>query len=153
MTVFASNGQVFINEFLASNASTNTDPNYGAYADWVELYNADTSSVNLKGYSLTDNLDDTQKWTFTTDVIIQAGGYLVLWCDDKGTGLYAPFKLSASGEAIGLFDATQQLVDSIVFGPQYTDISMGRRPNGGETWMYYTKASPGLPNETTGFAE
>ncbi len=152
LSTAASHAQVCINEFLASNAATITDPDFDSYADWIELYNSGETAINLKGYSLTDNLGDAQKWTFTTDLVLPAGGYLVLWCDDKATGLHAPFKLSASGEAIGLYDATLRLIDSIRYEPQYTDISMGRSPNGGNTWVYYTKVTPGTSNDTTGYA-
>ena len=58
----ASYGQVYINEFMASNTSTILDPDYKQSADWIELYNDGTSAVNLDGYFLTDNLTKPDKW-------------------------------------------------------------------------------------------
>ena len=50
-------GQILINEFLASNATINQDPDFYEYADWIELYNAGISNINLNGYYLTDDLN------------------------------------------------------------------------------------------------
>ncbi|MCD4664893.1 MAG: lamin tail domain-containing protein, partial [Bacteroidales bacterium] len=52
--------QVIINEYSASNLSTVTD-NYSSYDDWIELYNTDVSAVNLGGYFLSDNPNDSTK--------------------------------------------------------------------------------------------
>ncbi|HET6559779.1 MAG TPA: hypothetical protein VFG54_20805, partial [Prolixibacteraceae bacterium] len=46
---FTAQGQVVINEFMASNTGTIQDPDYGASADWIELYNAGANAVNLNG--------------------------------------------------------------------------------------------------------
>ena len=118
--------QITINEVLASNGSINTDPDYGANADWIELYNAGQTDVNLSGWSVTDNLDKPRKYTLPEGISIKSGGYLLIWCDGNGTGLHTGFKLSADGEEVGLFDATGQMTDSMTFGPQYGDISYGR---------------------------
>lgn len=39
LTAQAQPGRIFINEFLASNISTNYDPDFQQYADWIEIYN------------------------------------------------------------------------------------------------------------------
>jgi len=148
----SASSQIFINEILASNSTINTDPDYTSYADWIELYNAGETAVNLNGYFLTDNLENPQKWPITADISIPSKGFLLIWCDDNATGIHTNFKLSASGEEIGLYNASQVLIDSLVFGPQYTDISYARYPDGGATWMYYTTPSPISNNDSTGFA-
>ena len=43
MAAMPAKAQIIINEVLASNGSTNTDPDYGANADWIELHNALTT--------------------------------------------------------------------------------------------------------------
>ena len=60
--------QITINEVLASNNSINEDPDYGANADWIELYNAGQTDVDLSGWSVTDNLKKPQKY------ILRRGG-------------------------------------------------------------------------------
>jgi len=141
--------QLKINEFLASNASVNADPEYNENADWVEVYNAGEMNVNLNGYYLSDDFTQPKKWQLDTNIIIPAKGFLLLWTDGYSTGLHAPFKLSASGEQLALYDSSNELLDSVTFGPQNTDISYGRSPDGGSTWSYFSKPTPGTANSTT----
>jgi hypothetical protein len=50
---------VFINEWMAANTNTApADPADGT-EDWFELYNAGTEAIDLGGYWLTDNLNNT----------------------------------------------------------------------------------------------
>ena len=118
--------QITINEVLASNNSINEDPDYGSNADWIELYNAGQTDVDLSGWSVTDNLKKPQKYILPEGTSIKAGGYLLIWCDDIADGLHAGFKLSADGEEVGLFDTDSVMVDFMSFGAQYIDISYGR---------------------------
>lgn len=143
--------QIKINEVLASNSSINSDPDFNANADWIELYNADSLSVNLKGYSITDNLGLPSKYVIAQDLILPAHGYLVFWCDDNNTGMHTNFKLSASGEEIGIFDPNGVLVDSLTFGAQSIDISFARYPDGSPYWKYYPKPTPAAANDSTGY--
>ena len=54
--IFAQNPRVFINEFLASNLTTNPDMvDFDDFSDWIELYNDENSDVNIGGYYLTDD--------------------------------------------------------------------------------------------------
>ena len=49
-----------ITEFLASNANSIDDDN-GNSTDFIEIFNAGDTAVNLAGYSLTDDPDEPQK--------------------------------------------------------------------------------------------
>ncbi|MCF7809632.1 CotH kinase family protein [bacterium] len=119
-----------INEFLASNASTATDQD-GEYDDWIELYNFGSSEIVVTDFTLTDNRENLDKWTFP-DTSIQAGAFLIVWVDndEEQAGLHASFKLSASGEEIILSHSDGAIIDSISYQTQNTDISFGRFPNG-----------------------
>ena len=97
--------QVAINELLASNAITNTDPDYQAYNDWIELYNAGATAVNLTGWQLSDDNDIPNKWAFPAGTTIDAGGYLLVWADGQSVGLHTNFKLAADGEKVGIDDS------------------------------------------------
>jgi len=57
------NAQIVINEGSNKNASIVLDED-GEYKDWIELYNAGNESVNLEGYSLTDDASNAQQWVF-----------------------------------------------------------------------------------------
>src|SRR5262245_43398563 len=70
-----------ITEFMASNKTTLTDRD-GSYSDWVEIHNPDTEPVSLAGWYLTDNATKKTKWQFPA-VTIPAGGYLLVFADDK----------------------------------------------------------------------
>ena len=151
MSAMPAKAQITINEVLASNGSTNTDPDYGTNADWIELYNAGQADVNLGGWSITDNLGKPKKYVLPNGTTIKTGGYLLIWCDDMGTGLHAGFKLSADGEEVGLFDADGKMVDSMTFGPQYGDISFGRSMDDASVTQFFMTPTPGTANNTPGY--
>lgn len=131
VTVISTNSSaVVINEFLASNAATNTDP-AGEYEDWIELYNPTAAPISLTGHHLSDNIGNPGKWTFP-DTLIAAYSHLIVWADEDAgqSGLHANFKLSAGGEAVVLAAPDLVVIDQIVFGAQTTDVSLGRCPDG-----------------------
>ena len=139
-----------INEFMASNSTTIVDPDFNNYADWIEIYNSGSTVVNLKDYFITDDLSQPQKFKIQNDLIVEAGGYVLIWADDANSGNHANFKLSADGESIGLFSSTFQLIDTVTFGLQQTDVSMGRFPNGSNNWFKFSPATPASANLESG---
>ena len=122
---------VVINEFMASNDITVTDPN-GEYEDWIELYNNGTETVDLSGYFLSDDGTDPNKWVFPDNTSIAAGEYLIIWADEDldQEGLHADFKLSGGGESVILSDTDNNIIDSVDYPEQTTDVSYARIPNG-----------------------
>jgi len=140
--------KVVINEILASNSSINKDPDFNENADWVELYNSGNTTVNLKGYYLTDNYNIPEKWKISIDVFLPPKGFIIIWTDDRQTGLHTNFKLSASGEELALFSPALELEDSLTYNAQNVDISYGRCPDGSNIWGYYTNPTPGTNNGT-----
>ena len=138
-----------INEFLASNTTINSDPDFNLYSDWIELYNTQDYTIDLSSYSITDDLNDPVKWEFPNGTFISPGDYLIIWADGRDTSmseLHASFKLSSDGEEIALYDADGVLIDSVVFGDQIQNISFGRRPDGGPDWYSFAFPSPDMPN-------
>ena len=145
--------ELYINEFVASNGSGLADAS-GEFADWVEIYNAGNSAVDIGGMYVTDDLSNPTLWqiptTNTTMTTIQSGGFLILFFDkDINEGvLHVDAKLGAGGEAIGLFASDGTAIDSYTFGPQLQDISEGRTPDGASDWAFFTEPSPGAANGT-----
>jgi hypothetical protein len=143
---------VVINELLAANTTWNTDPQ-NEYDDWIEFYNPGMTPVDMAGMYVTDNLDQPTKWRFPSGhpelTTIGPGGYLLLWADGdtEDAGLHASFSLSASGEEVGLLDATgSALIDSISFGEQTSNVSYGRRTDGSDEWVLMVYPTPGTAN-------
>jgi len=139
-----------VNEFMASNASTIQDEG-GSWPDWIEIWNAGSETVDLEGYGLTDDLQDPTKWTFPAGVRIDPDEFLLVWADgdvDEGS-LHAGFRLSASGEQIGLYGPAVEgspALDTLEYGAQSTDVSMARSPDGAEHWEADSSPTPGRSN-------
>lgn len=144
-------GVVFINEFMASNKKTIADEE-GQYPDWVELYNAGDTNIEMRTMYLTDDLSRPMKWTFP-DTILPAHGHLIVWCDGgyRQGALHASFKLGAEGEQLGFFSTDGEhlfIVDTFTYGAQRTDTSYGRIPDGGTEWRFLSVPTPGAENST-----
>lgn len=138
---------VVINEWMADNASPGgfPDPLDGLFQDWLELFNPNDAPVDLSGYHLTDTLSDPTRWTFPTNTLIAARGFLLVWADDEpqqnGAGasedLHASFKLNNAGETIALYSADGVLQHAVVFGPQVRNVSQGLFPDGDTNGFYF----------------
>ncbi len=140
---------LFINEFMAINNFTIADP-WGEFEDWIEIYNPGPDPVEMGGLFLSDDLDNPREWMFP-DTLLEAGAFLLIWADnDPEQGeLHATFKLSGSGEQIGLFDSDAHgngVIDSLSFGAQFGDVSKGRIFDGAPTWDFFIASTPGVSN-------
>jgi len=152
---FAANAQVYINEFMADNDTIIADQD-GEYDDWVELYNSDSVAADISGYYLSDDLTDPTAWQFPAGTMIPANGFLLVWCDKDlmQTGLHADIKLGSGGEDLVLSDSSQNIIDSLTFGPQGTDTSYARMPDGTGAFQFDPTPTPDATNVTmTGFNE
>src|SRR5688572_24199394 len=124
-------GQISINEIVADNQDLiNPD---GSVSDWVELYNNDAQAVSLTGYSLTDTTDNPRRWVVPANVNIPARGFLLILLDSSrgastgnGFPLNAGFSIKAGGDRLELYSPVSQLVESVRFGPQAANYSIGR---------------------------
>lgn len=144
----ASAQNVLINEFMASNDTTISDPDFGESGDWIEIANLEDFSVDLTGFYLTDDLDKPTKWRIPDGTQIPRNGYLLFWADDKETGVHTNFKLSGSGEFVGLFSPSVTPVDTLSYGDQETDVSYGRYPDVGGAFAFFAAPTPGAANDT-----
>lgn len=127
---------IVINEFMASNTGIIKDE-FGDNDDWIELYNTTSEEIDMSGYYISDKSDNLTKFKFADGTRISPNGYLIVWADENGSQgtLHANFKLSADGEVIVLSDNNLVVLDSIEFGPQLTNKSSARKPNGTGPFM------------------
>jgi hypothetical protein len=137
---------VFINEFMASNATIIADDE-GGFGDWIELYNATDAAVDLSGWFITDDLANTEKHVLGA-ITIPAGGFVLLWADDDilDGDDHLSFKLSSDGEDLALYTPEGAAADQLTYQAQATDQSAARFPDGGETWEITDAPTPGASN-------
>ncbi len=159
MIIFASprawSQQVVINEIMASNAVTIADED-GDYEDWIELYNAGDTPINLAGYGLSDDYDNPYRWVIP-DITIEAGAFLLIWASGKNRSnpaqpLHTNFSISAAGEEVLITHPDGTRADELAPIPIPTDISYGRQPDGGHAWYFFSDPTPGMSNTTEGYA-
>jgi hypothetical protein len=140
-------GRVRINEVMADNQTALA--NAGTHPDVIELYNDGGAAIDLSDYSISDNPASPRKFVFPAGTTLAAGQYLLLYADSatSAPGIHLGFSLSADGEGVYLYNrlsAGGALVDSVAFGMQLTDYSIGRL-GGGTTWAL-TRPTFGAPN-------
>ena len=143
---------LIISEVLVGNASTNIDPDYTNYSSWVELQNTTGAAVSLSGYSLSwlaDGATTADRYSLPRNTL-PAGGRLLIWYDEMGSGAHAPFELDMDGGVLQLLGPGGSAVDSITLDAQRPDLSYGRAPAGG--WAYFDPPTPGAANTTAAFA-
>jgi len=147
-----------ITEFMAANESTISD-GQANYSDWIELHNAGDQPVNLLGYSLTDDAFEPSKFVLPTKTLFP-GDHLVIFTSgenaiDSSGNIHTNFKLSASGEFVGFFDPTGNLIsefgnNSEDYPTQLTDVSFGLDISGGNyilnSQRYFVLPTPGTTN-------
>jgi len=147
-TVNTNLARVVINEVLAANSTTLT--NGWTTPDLIELYNPGATTIDLSGMGLTDSSSDPYKFMFPAGSTLASGAYLVLIADAAFTapGLHTGFSLKQSGDDVTLFDIPAHgtsVVDTVTFGIQLTDYSIGRGPDGSWTLCKPTFGSANIP--------
>ena len=138
-----------LNEVLARNQRVTVSPS-GSYADWIELFNPGDTAADLGGMGLDLDLDASDRWIFPPGTLLDAGAYLVVWCDGSrsaSTNSGAPFNTGfslpgTSGEVL-LLNAIGQPVDCVGYGFQVPDLPIGRS---GGVWHLLTAPTPGEAN-------
>ncbi|MFI5380704.1 MAG: lamin tail domain-containing protein [Tepidisphaerales bacterium] len=150
-----------INEWLADEKVLFAD-------DFIELYNPESLPVDIGGSYLTDNpveLPHIQQFDparlaaqkLPPLTFVAAGGLGVFKADgftpdvvnseaDTPEANHLSYKISPRDGMIGLYDSAMKLVDTIYYGPQSTDVSQGRGPDGTEQYLTYSLPTPGVGN-------
>ncbi|MHC4099203.1 MAG: lamin tail domain-containing protein, partial [Planctomycetota bacterium] len=134
-----------INEWF-TNSDMLTENNF------IELYNPHAFPVDLDGLFLTDNpVTEPNKHELAPLSFVPAVGMAVLIADgDPRDGLnHLNFRLSADQEIIALLDADLNEIDKVLYGPQTSDVSQGRSPDGADTYAFCDPPTPGVSNIDT----
>jgi len=108
--------------------------------------------VDLSGKGLTDDPLNKFKFTFAPGTSLASGQFLVLYADNgPNPAQYLGFGLSQDGDSLYLFDAAGNggaLIDSVSFGPQIADFSIGRLADGSWGLCRPTFGPPNVPQPT-----
>lgn len=145
---------LFINELISSNRNGLRDE-YGEYEDWFELYNAGQDPVNLAGLFLSDTLPAANPWQFSDRypevTTVQPNGFVVMIADNEPFEgpLHVDFRLSNDGDEIALLQKLGNdtvVLDHVVFGKQYRDVSWGRYPDGASGFEWMERTTPWMTN-------
>lgn len=145
---YGKSGNLYINEVVAKNNYTLLDNDLGK-SDFIEIYNDNDHSVNLKGYYLSDEEYETKKWQFP-DIEIEAKSYLIVYasgkdkCDLKNKICHTNFKLNDGGETVTLLDNDANILTKIKYDFLDDDVSYGYS---GDKYVYYYIPTPGSINE------
>lgn len=163
---------VHINEFMANSSPKANDPTApldmdGDSRDWIEIRNNEATSVNLRGYHLSDNLALPAKYTLP-NLTIAASGYALVYASGKdrhinGAQPHTNFQLGGSGQLVlsrpsggGPVMVSQIGTLLVPYPPQHRTVTFGPADNLATTTpSYMTVPTPGLANNAgsvvTGF--
>jgi hypothetical protein len=144
-----------INEVLVINEDNFVD-DYGKRSGWIELFNTSAGTVNIGGCFLTNDKNNPKKYPIPKgDVFTRVSPrqHVLFWADgmaSRGT-FHLNFTLTPGKENyIALYDSDgKTLVDEYTIPvEQTTDISYGRKVDGGNEWGYLDKVTPSTNNLT-----
>ena len=142
-----STSKIIITEIMSSNKGAYSDSSGNCY-DWIEVYNGKDHEVNLKNYALSDN-NKSFKWVFP-DINVEAKSYVVVnLAGIRQDGLYANFKLKASGgENVILVNEGGKIIDAVTTIALNKNEVMFRDNNG--KWQRGVEPTPGFANTKEG---
>lgn len=150
---FYTRAQIVINEYSCSNINSYAD-SYGQFEDWVELYNAGSSPVNLTGYYLSDDPSEPMKWQVPAVGATNAGARQMVFCSDRNLvapngAFHTSFKLTQArynGEWFIVSDPSGTLVDSVHLNRTQRGHTRGRTTDGAATFSLFTTGTPNASN-------
>lgn len=97
---------LWVNEVQPENLSGPGDGK-GQREPWLELYNADTNSVSLSGFYLTDTYTNLTKWAFPSGATVAAQSFKLVWLDGETADTtdsewHAGFRIAPTNGSIAL---------------------------------------------------
>ncbi|MBW2996155.1 lamin tail domain-containing protein [Candidatus Woesearchaeota archaeon] len=117
-------GNVVINEYMAQPSSGN---------DWVELYNNDSVTIDLTGWTLNDSVSTMA----TLSGLLNPGAFLYIEVSNR---------LNNGGDDIILSNSTGGLIDTYTYAASIVDVSVGRYPDGTANWYDQEYPTPNASN-------
>ena len=132
---------------------------------WVEIYNSSDKPIDLRGYTLVENLKNPRKFVFGSDTL-KPKSFKVVFCDKKDiaavksedkedgrhTRPHTDWKLNKEGGTIYLIDKSNGIRDMVEYPELTGGVSWGIVDGG--YWDYFDKPTPEKPNsQSKGYEE
>ena len=146
---------ILITELLARRSTSVLDDD-GSPSDFIEIYNAGTSAVELGGYFLGDDCNNRFKWSFPEGVTVEPGEFLVVWASendrrDPCCDLHTNFRLDPDGsDCLVLSNPAGEQIHVYQFYPeQVLGYSYGLAMANGierDSRHYFPTPTPGTEN-------
>lgn len=145
-------GKIVINEFLPNPGGLifGDDADAKPKGEWVELYNTSSALIDLAGYYLTDaddnRIDVETCRTNSGSIMINSGGFLVVYRRGGDTCTSHNFSLNNDGDTVNLHNSSGEIIDFYTYSIDVLENkSFARIPDGSDNWVdpYPT---PGGPN-------
>ncbi|MCH6258418.1 lamin tail domain-containing protein [Puniceicoccaceae bacterium K14] len=124
---------VLINEVIA-HTDTDEDEPFDSN-DSIELFNTTNETVDIGGWSFSDDLEFVDAYVIPNGTTIAAGGFIVFDEDDFHSDRVEGFGLNKAGEQVYLRDDSLAIVDAVAFKGQENGASWGRFPDGDNIWI------------------
>lgn len=143
---------VRITEVMSSNASILQDDK-GAYADWIEITNVSNAPVNLYDWKLAKDSSLMLKYFEFPNHTLAPGESAVVFCtstsqNNYGYAYHAPFKISAAGDTIILYNPSDAAVQSLNI-PEMTANRSYAEIDG--EWTITDEPTPGMANTSENY--
>lgn len=148
--VIFNNNRLVINEFLSKNDNGISD-SFGERTDWIELFNNSDEYINLKDFSLSDDILQKNKFLLPEILIAPYDFLLIYTSGNDGVfdeSIHTNFGISSAGEKLMLVDSEGFFLDFIKEESLSADESFGRITDGNETFVKFLEPTPNASNET-----
>ena len=127
---------LYIIEISIFNVSKEYDKDYN-HSGWIELYNSTNKDISTADLIFSDDKNDYKKYKLEGDTrIIPSKGYCIIWLNgeiqNKMKGLI--FDGDSDGAFLSVGSYHRDVYDEITYPVQYTNITYGRKTDGGDEW-------------------
>ncbi|MDO8452262.1 MAG: lamin tail domain-containing protein [bacterium] len=129
---------VYVNEFLPNPSGPSSED-----TEWIEIYNSDSSSIDLTGWQIDDESGGSTPYTIPSGTMLTNNGFLVF---EKSTTNIA---LNNTGDSVRILNSSGSEIDVYSYPSSTTeDISYGRITDGGSTWSTFSATTKGSSNNS-----
>lgn len=140
---------LIINEISICNTAEVLDPNAN-FQDWIELYNPDTAVVLLHTLRYADTNRNLTAFKLRNPRTIGGRQHALIWLNKEITDLKGNYPdLDADGGFFAVSDSMGNLLDSLTFPRQYSNVSYGRVHEDSVRCGYFVTSTPGSSNSAS----